>query len=281
MDKILLIFGLAVAVALVTTGGFGIADFGVFEGFRFGGFGSGPKATGPDGGNLFDPENFEPASQNNNEGASTPETRVEISSVSVNNEASAEYVVLENRGNIPINISSWSIGNTQGKRYPLGGAAKIPFITSASQVTLAPGEVAYVHTGTSPLGYGFQENSCMGYFLRSYDFNPSISAGCYRVPTPSPAQYNDRCLRFIQQHSSSCQVPTYTSDDIALGYGCEEYVSQNFTYPACVNQNKTKSDFYKRTWHLYLNRPSGLWRDFSDVITLYDEAGIITDTYQY
>lgn len=281
MDKILLLFGLAVAVALVTTGGFGITDFGIFEGLRLGGFGSGPKATGPDGGNLFDSENFEPASQNNSEGTATPETRVEISSVSINSEAGAEYVILENRGNISVNISSWSIGNTQGKRYPLGGAAKIPFMTSATEVTLSPGELAYVHTGTSPLGYGFQENSCTGYFASSYEFNPSISSGCYRVPTPSPTQFNDRCLRFIQQHSSSCQVPQYTSDDIGLGYGCEEYVSENFTYPACVNQNKTKADFYKRTWHLYLNRPSGLWRDFSDVITLYDELGIITDTYQY
>lgn len=281
MDKILLIFGLVMAVALVATGGFGIANFGFLEDFGFGGFGPGPKATGPDGGGLFDSGAYKPASQVDGTSVETPTTEIEISSVSKDSDAKAEYVIIENRGNLSVNITNWSIGNTEGKRYPLGGAAKIPLMTEATQVSLSPGDIAYIHTGTSPLGYGFQENGCMGYITESYDFYPSVPRSCYRVPTPGPTQFNDRCLRFIQQHANSCRVPSFTSDDIALGYGCEEYVSDNFNYPACVNQNKSKSDFYKRTWHLYLNRPNGLWRDFSDVITLYDEIGLIADSYQY
>jgi hypothetical protein len=279
MDKVLLIFGLALAFALVTTGGFGIIDYSWF-GFSAP-FGPGPKATGPDGGASIDLEREDAVGGASGSSAAPDTGRVEITSVNRSADAKNEYVTIANRNNHSISVSGWSIGNTQGKRYPVGTASQIPLVDQASPTTLKAGESAYIHTGASPLGYGFRENACMGYIAASYPFNPDVYSSCYSLPKPSPQQFNDQCLRYIERNSGTCRAPEVTANDLGLSDECQEYAKKHASYRSCVDAHLADSNFYQGYWHLYLSRTDGLWREFHDIITLYDQNGNVIDTYEY
>lgn len=301
MDKILLVFGLIIAFVIIVTGGFGIlSKTGINLGFNLTPASEGPRATGPgttigSGEGITESDNAShistnPGNSGNNNPNSQPSSdskykgHIKIVSVSASSRTvGEEYILIHNndqKGASPITITAWQVNNTEGKKYIIGGAMKIALLDTAGTVRLNPGDEAYIHTGRSPIGTGFEENACTGYLNQNYLFKPSLGESCPK-PSASVLQFKDACLRVIER-ISSCRVPTISNDDaFAIGDECNSYITQNFNYNGCVNNYRKQSDFLKSTWHLYLDRTEKLWRDFHDIITLYDGQGLLVDTYQY
>lgn len=282
MDKILLILGLGLVITIVATGGFGVVnDLGVkAPSFSFGG--SGPLASGSG------TSDFYASTDSSDTTVSVPsqkQGRVRIEAVSRGgiSEPQNEYILIRNTnssGN-PIAVSLWTVGNSTGNTFQLGFAERIVTQSSLEMIKLRPDEQAYIHTGRSPLGVSFQENTCTGYFNQSHTFNPSLGEFCSRPNTSGLLQFNDACLRFLDKARSCRTLDISGEDSIGIGQSCADYASQHFSYVSCVAQERSKSNFYRPTWHLYLNRPTSIWRSFHDKITLTDEFGQIVDTYEY
>lgn len=285
MDKLLVLFGIVVVLVIIITGGFGIANdwFGLGE-FNFFGGGTSPRATGPggiptdlySGGGVSAPP---PASSSTGRTDETKkEPRIQISSVSPSGDSKSETLIIANisdSGSAPVLLAGWSIGNTEGNKYSIPLAAKLAGKDPALPILLAPGDEVIIHTGAGPLTDGFKTNKCLGYIA------PSVDGSCPSIPSPNPKKYDDRCLRFIDRNMGLCRAPTYTENDIGLSADCQEYVSRYFSYDACIRDHRDDRDFYGRAWHTYLNRPAGLWRSYRDVLSLYNAAGKIIDTYKY
>lgn len=297
MDKVFLIFGLLVAVAVISTGGFGIVKEGTL-GFNF--LSSGPRASGPGGkfGSLqpTGTKELAPASGRDREpavpapklesGVSPYRGGVKISSVSGASSGGLkdQYVRIYNTGSEkkPIYIHNWSIANTQGKRYFLGEGALIPLVSDKSAVKFEPNQEALIHTGSSPINAGFRENACTGYLNENNDFSPRLSESCPRINVTKLVRLKDVCLRFLENKFSICRMPLISGEDtIGIGDECSQFITDHMNYKGCVDDFRNASDFYRNTWHLYLNRTEKLWRELHDIIILYDENGLIVDTYQY
>ena len=302
MDKILLIVGLLTVVAIVATGGFGIfAKSGLSEFGGFDLFSGGPKASGP--GSWFSGENSfvesggralppsttiapaKPASA-----GSQYKGKVRINSVSRpgsgTTKPDSEYVLISysNYGSKDnIVITGWSVENTQGKRYFVEDAARIPLVDAyKTTAVISPGGQAYIHTGSSPIGIGFRENACTGYLNENQKFIPSLSGGCPRISVSKLVQYNDRCLAFMEKWAGACRLPVLGGQDsVGIEDSCSDFIVKNFNYRGCVDNFREADDFYRNTWHLYLKRTEKLWRNLHDIITLRDAEGLVVDTYQY
>jgi len=303
MDKILLIIGLIIAVAIVITGGFGTWSQSGLGVFNFLGNGGGPRASGPGASFIQAPEgtsqinssgslnaNNPPASPAPPPGYSIYQTKVRISTVSrpsaETQNSESEYILLyyaDYQSKNPIVVSGWSLENTQGKRYMIGNAARIPLVdASETTAALLPSTQAYIHTGASPLGIGFRENACTGYLNENNRFIPSLSGGCPSIDVSKLVQYNDRCLSFLQQNAGSCRMPVIAGNaTVGIGDDCSDFIAKNLNYRGCVDNFRSATDFYRNTWHFYFNRPEKLWRSLHDVIILRDSQGLIVDTYQY
>lgn len=299
MDKLLLIIGIAIVIAILVTGGFGLfsqvfdGDGAPGGGFSF--FSSGPRADGPGGVVDSDIVGITPESSNGNgqSGNTTapknPKAAITISSVSRPGSGATdptnEYILLRHTGasDAPaVSVSGWSVANSQGRRFALGGAQRIPFFSSAEAILLRPGQELYIHSAAGPFGQNFQESACTGYLNQSYRFNPSLSESCPRPDFRRFLNFKDACIQFLESRVSGCRAPTITSEEaIRIGNECIEYVSENFNYAGCVKNYRTATDFYRGRWHLYLARPEKLWRDVHDRITLSDETGVVIDTYEY
>ncbi|MBI2055147.1 MAG: hypothetical protein HYT39_03570 [Candidatus Sungbacteria bacterium] len=297
MDKVFLIFGLLVAVAVIATGGFGIVKEGTL-GFNF--LSPGPRASGPGGGfwgsspaGVKEPApaggtGYEPPAPvlKPESGISGFRGSVKISSVSgaAYGGIRDQYVRIYNTGNKkgPIYIHNWSLANTQGKRYLLGEGALIPLVSDKSVVKFEPNQEAFIHTGSSPVNVGFRENACTGYLNENNDFSPRLSESCPRIDIAKLVSLKDVCLRFLESKFSTCRIPVISGEaTIGIGDECTQFIANHMHYRGCVDDFRNASDFYRNTWHLYLNRTEKLWRELHDIITLYDENSLIVDTYQY
>ena len=285
MDKVLLIIGLGLVVVIVLTGGFGAASSLGLSAPSLSFFGSGGPLASGSGTKDFSSSSVSVPDSTESSPASQKRGTVKIESVSRadSSRPQDEYVVIryESSSGAAIAVSSWSVGNTLGNRFTLGFAEPIATNSALETVKLRPGDEVYIHTGASPLGVGFRENTCTGYFNQNHSFDPTLSESCPRPDTSRLTQFNDACLRFLDR-AQTCRTLDITGEgSIGIGSACTDYINSHFSYTSCVADERGKSGFLKPVWHLYLNRPSAIWRSFHDRITLYDEFGQVVDTYNY
>lgn len=175
---------------------------------------------------------------------------------------------------LPLDISGWTIENKRGDRFALGYAANLPYaheLATLSRLIVPPGSTAHIVTGQSPIGSSFRTNTCTGYFAQFESVAPSLAQKCPR-PSDEPAQTNlpDVCLDYIES-LPRCRIPQNTLLDI--GNTCRAYITANISYSGCVASHKIDSDFYQNEWYVYLARPTELWKDKREKITLRDQQG--------
>ncbi|MBI3627802.1 MAG: lamin tail domain-containing protein [Candidatus Sungbacteria bacterium] len=297
MNVILFIIGIIVVIAIVATGGFGILQNNSF-GLHL--FSSGPLSSGPgsggwfggfgsySGGNIPATNEIKSGSYNNSASSKNlpaDKTRISISSITHGaQKPNDEYVTLyysaeSNRA--PVDITGWTIGNTQGHRYAIGVGYKLALDSAESSVWLLPGATAYVHSGKSPINENFLETACTAYLNEGRSFNPSIGGSCPRIDTQSLVYMNDACLTFLNGLSSCYQASISGNNAVGIGDECSNFATKHYSYRGCIDDFRFASDFYKTTWQVYLGRPETLWRAGHDLITLYDADGHIVSTYQY
>ena len=302
MDTILVLIGLGVAIAIIFTGGFGL-----FQGeFGFGGdfFGSGgPRASGP-GSYISDSQISSPQYSSGNSVTTAPASEpaipagysvysqhIRIGNVAYSDSGTlaSEYIYLYNADSgkeISISISGWTVENSRGNHYAIGNGYAIPFFDAAAvSIRLRPGDGAYIHSGSSPIGISFRENRCTGYFNETHSFTPSLSGSCPRYDVSKMLQFSDACIRYIENAQNGCRVPQISGIESGVlnetNDDCSTFISENLNYDGCVKNFRNATDFARPTWHAYLQRTQKLWRGLHDKIILRDDQGLIVDAYQY
>ncbi len=203
--------------------------------------------------------------------------------------ASAEYLAIQasSENTAPVVITGLSVrsaGTGNEAKIPTGW--KLPFLGSARDgevVALAPGESAYLISGTSPVGFSFETNRCIGYITGGTLFNPPVGTVCPAAasePLPQPPNHlSDACLDFLEQ-VPACTLPTVPLSLSGDG-SCQAFIQKQLNYNACVSTHKNDAHFYQGRWFLYLNRTSRFWRDRNEAAELRDTNGKLIDAQSY
>lgn len=203
-----------------------------------------------------------------------------------NGDAQKEYVLIEasssNSGKI--NITGWKLVNTKNETITISQGVDLPVINqqnSYGNIYLAPGEKAYINTGSSPLGFNFHINKCTGYFNQQLPFYPTLPKDC---PNPAkndtlPSYVDNACIDYLTQNTGVCM--SYLSTPSGLSSGCAQFIAEKINYTGCVNDYKNDSDFYKSEWRIFLGRTSEMWNDEKETVTLKDSKGGLVDSYSF
>ncbi|PIR37244.1 MAG: hypothetical protein COV34_03415 [Candidatus Zambryskibacteria bacterium CG10_big_fil_rev_8_21_14_0_10_42_12] len=195
-------------------------------------------------------------------------------------------ISLSRRAPEPINITGWQIWSVAtGNRATIGqgiytyhqnGSTVVP-------VVLTPGQEARVYSGSSPFEYSFVPNICMAYLADTRDVPRGFPSRC---PDPAdkafPLPFFDRgneCRDYIET-MASCEAPSRDDDfDAALTRECRAYIREITGYENCVRLWQNDEDFYEDEWWIYLEKPSRMYGDRDEQILLFDERGILVDSY--
>lgn len=186
-----------------------------------------------------------------------------------------------------IDISGWILESAlSGVRVMIPPSAS-PFIANSANVlgatALAPGGLALVSSGPSPVGVSFRENMCTGYLAQFQAFNPPLSEEC-----PSPSQvlpltesnlmsYGEACFDAIA-NVPQCRFP---QDVSGVTYSCETFLREQLSYNGCVRSNSFRNNFGKNMWRVYLGASGELWRNSHDAIRLLDAQGKTVSVFVY
>ncbi len=202
-----------------------------------------------------------------------------------------EYVIIRNNGKEPIDITGWTISssaNALSERIPRG--ALIPSkgsVNDMSDIMLAPGDQAFVHTGESPLGISFRENMCIGYLGQDQAFYPSLSNSCPSARDEFDRFYvgneyrDDVCYQRIQS-TPLCKTPDDTG---RISSYCLNLIDNYLSYNGCVQNHKLDVRFAGTTWHIYLQHENNdgdsveMWKSSHEAIKLLDKDGKTVDLY--
>jgi len=182
----------------------------------------------------------------------------------------------------PISVTGWTLKGKQGFSATIGRGAYLVYsaqLNTQDAIFLESNDRAIIATGHSPIGTSFRLNLCTGYFNQFQDFIPALPQECPRISEKEiPVNYPDACVDFIKS-LSACRMPL-TAVPLGAGNDCANFVSEKANYNGCVSAHKSKKNFYKSEWRIYLGRDSELWGT-RDSITLFDNEGKIVDQVSY
>ena len=262
--------------------------------------------------------------QSRNESVTSREAPNEIEvSLSLGNASRAyqsfeEYIVVNNRGREPINITGWYLKNAKDRRpYNIGGELRYfvsdiayigkatPFLSPSGNnimldIILDRGERAIITTGNIAVQtpykiVSFKENICSGYLenMEEYNFTPSLSRDC---PRPSEESGLDRldveCRKFVER-LSSCRTPEFDTRDedgsicrncvngTPLSNACVAYIKERFSYAGCIAHHVNDEDFYGDTWRIFLSRGWEMWAEEYETIEIFDRFGRLISSRSY
>lgn len=204
--------------------------------------------------------------------------------------AAAEYLEIEasSDATAPIDISGWSMQSAlTGIRAHIPRGAYLFVLGDVNEqrdIALSPGGTAVIASGASPVGTSFRENECTGYLGELQGFIPPLQREC---PLPADSlpftpenlrAYGDTCFDFVNS-LPRCTFPREIPSN--LSPTCRTFVMNTFSYNGCVAENRSKSDFARDTWRIYLNAGGELWRNTHDIIRLLDADGKTVDVATY
>lgn len=194
-----------------------------------------------------------------------------------------EYVTIRISRDLPssVTVSDWALQSVSKSIYaPLGNATPLPFLGQTSienPVSVGPGSVIYVTTGSSPNGSSFRVNECVGYLGQFQTFTPNFDRQC---PTPSdeiplhPEVFatDEACRRYVET-LPQCTFTAPGSFPTNLSGTCQNFIANKLSYNGCVDTHKNDPTFYKNEWRLFLKRGQELWNNDHGSVRLIDENG--------
>ncbi len=206
-------------------------------------------------------------------------------------DASEEYVIIKTSKELKdqILISNWRIeSSVTTLGATLGGAAYLPYsgqVNVEAPMSIPAGTTVYVTTGRSPIGTSFRTNLCTGYFGQFQTFEPELREEC---PAPEDVLAdrvsagfvpNDTCINFVED-IPRCTL-TLSEIPVEISGQCRDFILEELTYNACVDQQKDTSNFYKNEWRVFLDRDQELWKQTNERIRLLDENGLVIGVVSY
>ena len=146
-------------------------------------------------------------------------------------------------------------------------------LNEQNQIDLAPGGVAVITTGESPVGTSLRENECSGYLEQLQSYTPPIETQC-----PSPGnetaqatEYGQSCADYVSS-LPFCTFPQTVPSGISAQ--CQAYVQTTFSYNGCVQTYENDPTFASNDWRIYIEYAShDLWHNDHDTIRLLDSQG--------
>lgn len=218
--------------------------------------------------------------------------KLQIVSVQPNKSAQQEYITVQasSQNTKAIKITRLTVKSGVSLiSHKIPRAWKLPFpeYTGGGEedVTLRPGEQAYIISGRSPNGQSFQLNKCTGYFEQGMNFVPSLPLNCPRpvddpLPLP-PNALSDACYDYLTTLESCRVPPSSVPTGLRADGSCQTHIFNKINYNQCVTYYKNDRDFFQGEWHLYLDRSTRLWRDRREVVQLLDEDGKLISAWVY
>lgn len=189
----------------------------------------------------------------------------------------------------PISVTGWRIkSKITGEATLRKGIERYrpAFATEAiDNILVSRSDTVYVSGGESPIsrGINFKPNTCFGYLKQFYPALPdSYSCSQDQPRIEEVSNLSPGCQEFILNkiNYSSCTVPDMGA--VATNQECVSYVNNTltgFNYQGCYNQHSAETNFLRNEWRVYLNTSLGHY--LHDTITLYDQNGLVVDTYIY
>ena len=204
-----------------------------------------------------------------------------------------EYLMLyaNSRNAVGVDISNWYV-----KSYVTDEVAALPQgdrvllrwrSPEKTDITLEPGEQAYLITGESPIDTSFHENRCTGYLTQTNVFPMNLSNQCPR-PLDEMKKYgnialdNDSCYGLVGR-LQTCRIP---DDSLVNSYNptnsCRVFIDTTLNYDDCVAKHKNDPFFDDvGQWHIFLQQHEELWRPKREIIRLMDEKDRVIDVIEY
>lgn len=204
--------------------------------------------------------------------------------------AREEYIAIQHTGRSDetIYISGWQVVSAaSGKRatIPLGTKTfRKGQVNQGVAIGLAPGDIAIVSTGRSPVGLSFKENMCTGYLAESQTFTPRLGNFC---PAPidefnlyyANAVRDDACYEYVRDELSRCDADSRPSS--RLSSSCRAFITDTLSYNGCVQKHQFDAYFEEDTWRIYVNESRELWKSERETIKLLDAQGKTVDLITY
>ncbi len=217
--------------------------------------------------------------------------KVFIGALRRNTSANREYVVLQassqNKEAVPITGLTLKSGvSFNGGEIPKAWSLPFPIYGEGDEIVmLRPGQTAYIISGRSPNGQSFQLNKCTGYFEQGMNFTPSLPLECPHPAVdhlpPPPNTLSDTCINYLNK-LGRCRVPPSSVPlQLKADGNCQAYLFNQINYNQCVTYHKDDPNFFRGSWHIYLNRSTRLWRDKRETVELFDENGRLIDSRNY
>lgn len=192
-----------------------------------------------------------------------------------------ESITLENRTEKEkINITGLVLESSRGGRFVIPNGHELPGLSgdiARDPIVLKPRERAIITAGRQSERMDFRNNICVGYFSEFSNFTPSIYSSCPRQDTRSLLSLSDRCLRIIESTASCRKV----DQNLLLDSNCSQYVNQHVSYAGCVNDFRSRSDFFGSEWYIWMQRREEFLRNVRDIVFLKDTQEKEVDRYGY
>lgn len=191
-----------------------------------------------------------------------------------------ESVTLENRTEKEnINITGLVLESAKG-RFVVPNGHELPGLSGdigRDPIVLKPRERVIITAGRQSNHMDFRTNICIGYLSESSSFTPSIYSSCPRQDTRDLVSLSDRCLRIIESTSYCRRVDR----NLLLDSNCSQYVNQHLSYAGCVNDFRSRSDFFGSEWYIWMQRREEFLRNTHDTVILKDAQEREVDRYGY
>ncbi|MBI2113338.1 MAG: hypothetical protein HYT50_02050 [Candidatus Wildermuthbacteria bacterium] len=219
--------------------------------------------------------------------------KVKISSVQATTQNRSASITLRSnmQAQEAISITGWRVKSTWSGEFTIPHA----FSYYHPSLSLPPKEPivmkqsgkAYLLGQASPLGRGanFKTNACFGYLKKYYPALPGSYSCSQNKPKLEDIKHlTPLCQEFILKkiNYGSCIAPDYSKDPaVATNTQCIDFINSigTFTYEACYQKRYQEQNFLSPDWHVYMDASFG--HPLHDAVYLYDQNGLLVDTYLY
>lgn len=202
------------------------------------------------------------------------------SAVAFNDKAADQSLTLSNSSDEDISLSGFSIENSNNEKFIIPKGYAIPGIYNAveSTIVLRPGDFVTVYAGRQNSTINFRTNMCVGYFSQSNTYSPPLFSSCPRPDVHNSLdQLTDNCIVVIESTPQCRQV----YPGVFMDNKCSEYVNRHLNYVGCVNDNRTRPDFYGNEWKIWMQRDTAFLRTIHERIILKDPQGLVVAEYNF
>lgn len=194
-------------------------------------------------------------------------------------------------GNEKIKITGFQLQGRKGSFTIPQGVEKYDSSNPlfVEDIFIKPGDVVYISgaegqmLGKNP---NFRLNKCFGYFANFSNFTIPIPENCPRPREDRLPRYlSEDCRKYIGTYRKNCESinsGSLAKFNLLNDSICQDYISQNFTYPGCFANYSGDQDFLSNQWHIYMQRTwQEIMHEVQDTVYLLDQNGLFIDKYKY